>query len=151
MNITFWNKFGIGYCVEAKIGYSCIANGTRMVLFIKAFSYFRLAQNLFDAVDEFVPRMSLLTTPMLILHGTDDKVCLLNGSQMLHESIKSQENSLKVSTAYGNIYYIFNSRKFSDRFWELLVISQATWKQHSEINKFIKCCCNDAGSISLSL
>ena len=37
MNITFWNKFGIGYCVEAKIGYSCIANDTRMVLFIKAF------------------------------------------------------------------------------------------------------------------
>jgi acylglycerol lipase len=50
-----------------------------------------------------LPRLSM---PLLLLHGTDDQICLPAGSSMVHEAVSSQDKTLR---SYPGLYHeVFN-------------------------------------------
>ena len=50
-----------------------------------------------DAMKHIKNNMDSITVPFLALHGSDDQLCLLSGSQMLAEKAGSTDKTLKVS------------------------------------------------------
>jgi acylglycerol lipase len=62
----------------------------------------RTAAELADAVEGFPSQVSAITLPVLILYGTDDKLCPPAGSRMLEERMSSADKSAK---AYEGLFH----------------------------------------------
>jgi len=51
-------------------------------------------------------RLPRLTMPLLLLHGTDDQICALTGSAMVHDTVSSPDKTLR---RYQGLYHeVFN-------------------------------------------
>ena len=49
------------------------------------------------AMAEIEKRMPEIKLPFLILHGDEDKLCLIDGSTIMQEKARSQDKTLSVS------------------------------------------------------
>lgn len=56
----------------------------------------------FEAVDALKERMERITTPLLVLHGEEDELCLLSGSQELVARARSRDKELVVVPGAGH-------------------------------------------------
>ncbi len=66
----------------------------------------RLGAELISAMQELTRKMSQIKLPILIMHGTDDRLCDPEGSLMLYERVSSPDKTLKL---YDGLYHeIFN-------------------------------------------
>jgi acylglycerol lipase len=66
----------------------------------------RLGVELIRAMQELAHKMPQIKLPVLIMHGTDDRLCNPEGSLMLYESVSSPDKTLKL---YEGFYHeIFN-------------------------------------------
>ncbi len=66
----------------------------------------RMVRELFAGMRSLLDTAGQLSLPLLILHGTDDVLTAPSGSQLLHDSVASQDKTL---TLYPNLYHeIFN-------------------------------------------
>ena len=54
-------------------------------------------------------RFNEVTFPLLILHGTDDKLCCASGSQRLYDTASSKNKVLKVSFVFIYLSIIYLS------------------------------------------
>lgn len=52
--------------------------------------------NVLDAMNEVQGRLSEIKWPFMILHGTDDKLCSMEGSQLMYDKAGSKDKCLKV-------------------------------------------------------
>jgi lysophospholipase len=51
-------------------------------------------------------RLPRLSVPLLLLHGTDDEICALAGSTMVHDRVSSPDKTLR---RYQGLYHeVFN-------------------------------------------
>jgi acylglycerol lipase len=51
-------------------------------------------------------RLPRLSMPLLLLHGTDDRICALAGSAMVHDAVSSPDKTLR---QYQGLYHeVFN-------------------------------------------
>ena len=48
------------------------------------------------ATEAFPEQVGALTLPLLLLHGSEDQLAPARGSQMVHERVSSQDNTLKI-------------------------------------------------------
>jgi acylglycerol lipase len=62
----------------------------------------KTAVELFRAVRQVRTQLSRLSLPILILHGTADRLAPMQGSQILHDSISSTDKSLQL---YEHLYH----------------------------------------------
>ena len=60
------------------------------------FLCFRFSVNMLNVMEEIHSRVSEIKWPFFILHGSADKLCKLEGSQMLCDRASSKVKSLKV-------------------------------------------------------
>lgn len=66
----------------------------------------RLGVELIKTMKELTHQISQIKLPILIMHGTDDRLCDPEGSQMLYERVSSPDKTLKL---YNGLYHeIFN-------------------------------------------
>jgi acylglycerol lipase len=57
-------------------------------------------------VEALPPQLQKLTLPMLLMHGTADKLAGVGGSEMVYRSIRSQDKTIRL---YDGLYHeIFN-------------------------------------------
>lgn len=71
----------------------------------------RLAKELLDAMQNHLQNAALMKESLLILHGSDDKIVMPQGSAEYYHECKSQDVQLKV---YPNLYHeIFHSPELS--------------------------------------
>ncbi len=66
----------------------------------------RTGAEVLAAMQRLPAQLPLLSIPLLILHGTADRICPLAGSTMLHELVSSQDKTLR---RYPGLYHeVFN-------------------------------------------
>ena len=66
----------------------------------------RTGANLIEATDRIQAGMSSISLPILIMHGSDDRLVTPEGSQLLYDSVNSVDKTLKF---YDGLYHeIFN-------------------------------------------
>jgi alpha-beta hydrolase superfamily lysophospholipase len=66
----------------------------------------RLGAELIKAMQALTHQMPQIKLPILIMHGTDDRLCDPEGSLMLYERVSSPDKTLKL---YDGFYHeIFN-------------------------------------------
>ena len=66
----------------------------------------RLGAELINAMQKLPNQMSEIRLPVLIMHGTDDRLCNVEGSLLLYERVSSADKTLKL---YEGFYHeIFN-------------------------------------------
>ncbi len=69
----------------------------------------RLGVELIRAMQELTHQMPQIKLPILIMHGTDDRLCDPEGSLMLYERVSSPDKALKL---YEGFYHeIFNEKE----------------------------------------
>lgn len=62
----------------------------------------RFSVNILDTMNEVQGRLSEIKWPFMILHGTDDKLCSMEGSQLMYDKASSKDKCLKV---YDGAYH----------------------------------------------
>ncbi|CAH1784426.1 unnamed protein product [Owenia fusiformis] len=62
----------------------------------------RWAVGMIKAIADVEQKMADIEMPLLILHGTEDKLCNISGSKRLHEVAKSTDKTLKI---YEGFYH----------------------------------------------
>lgn len=66
----------------------------------------RTGAEMLVATEALPARLPALTMPLLLLHGTDDRICAPAGSTMVHEGVSSPDKTLR---QYEGLYHeIFN-------------------------------------------
>ncbi len=66
----------------------------------------RTGAGLIKAVDRLLPRIPKINLPIIIMHGTEDRLCNPEGSQILYDLVGSRDKTLKL---YKGFYHeIFN-------------------------------------------
>ncbi|MGH4011919.1 MAG: serine aminopeptidase domain-containing protein, partial [Pseudonocardiaceae bacterium] len=66
----------------------------------------RTGAEMLVATEALPARLPALTMPLLLLHGTDDRICPPAGSTMVHEGVSSTDKTLR---NYEGLYHeIFN-------------------------------------------
>ena len=66
----------------------------------------RQIAELFKAMDELLPLASLITLPLLVMHGGEDAMTSVSGSQALYDAAHSQSKKLRIFD--GLFHEIFN-------------------------------------------
>ena len=62
----------------------------------------RLAEQLFSEMSSLQENLGRIDLPMLVLHGSEDRITSVEGSKMLHENISSQDKKLII---YDDLYH----------------------------------------------
>lgn len=66
----------------------------------------RTGAEILAAMESLPARLPSLTVPLLVLHGTDDQICALSGSTMVHDTASSPDKTLR---RYQGLYHeVFN-------------------------------------------
>ncbi|MGH3673357.1 MAG: lysophospholipase [Pseudonocardiaceae bacterium] len=66
----------------------------------------RTGAEILAAMENLPARLPGLTVPLLLLHGTDDQICALTGSTMVHDTASSPDKTLR---RYQGLYHeVFN-------------------------------------------
>ncbi|MGA9694262.1 MAG: lysophospholipase [Pseudonocardiaceae bacterium] len=66
----------------------------------------RTGAEVLAAMEGLPARLPGLTMPLLLLHGTDDQICALTGSTMVHDTVSSPDKTLR---RYQGLYHeVFN-------------------------------------------
>jgi acylglycerol lipase len=66
----------------------------------------RLGVELLKTIQKLPERMSALHLPVLIMHGTDDRLCNPEGSHLIHKKVSSKDKTLKLYEGFH--HEIFN-------------------------------------------
>lgn len=56
----------------------------------------RTVTEIVAATEAFPEQVQALTLPLLLLHGSEDQLAPVRGSEMVHERVSSQDNTLKI-------------------------------------------------------
>ena len=56
----------------------------------------KLAAEILEAMEEIQKNVSNITTPYLLVHGDDDRVCPIEGSHFMHDNSPSTDKTFKV-------------------------------------------------------
>ncbi|MDQ2880852.1 MAG: lysophospholipase [Actinomycetota bacterium] len=66
----------------------------------------RTGAEVLATMESLPARLPRLTVPLLLLHGTDDQICALTGSMMVHDAVSSPDKTLR---RYQGLYHeVFN-------------------------------------------
>jgi acylglycerol lipase len=66
----------------------------------------RTGAEVLATMESLPARLPRLTMPLLLLHGTDDQICALTGSAMVHDTVSSPDKTLR---RYQGLYHeVFN-------------------------------------------
>lgn len=83
----------------------------------------RLASELFDAMGLLRDRAGDITTPVLLMHGSADRLTAPSGSELLHDRVTSTDKTLKI---YDGLFHeIFNEPERDAVITDLLVWLEA--------------------------
>ncbi len=62
----------------------------------------RLVTELFAAMDRVVANAASIRLPLLIMHGSEDKLTAVDGSKLLHDKVSSEDKQIKI---YEGLYH----------------------------------------------
>jgi acylglycerol lipase len=66
----------------------------------------RTGAEILATLESLPARLSRLSVPLLLLHGTDDRICALTGTEMVHDTVSSADKTLR---RYRGLYHeVFN-------------------------------------------
>jgi len=79
----------------------------------------RFGAEFLDTAEEIIRRASELTLPFLTLHGSDDKITLPKGSQILYDNALSKDKRLKYFP--GGYHELFEDLKLQNDFFQEII------------------------------
>lgn len=84
----------------------------------------RTGAEILATMEALPARLPRLSVPLLLLHGTDDRICALTGAVMVHDTVSSPDNTLR---RYQGLYHeVFNEPER-----EAILTDLVTWlNQH---------------------
>jgi len=80
----------------------------------------RLGVELLKTIQKLPKRMSALHLPVLIMHGTEDRLCNPEGSYMIHKKVSSKDKTLK-------LYEGFHHEVFNEPGRNQVMADMASW------------------------